>query len=110
MGVVVLAIFTVLILARRRNKKAVAPVDKDGKACYVSLHHKLMRWKSFLVKEICHELSACRPTLFSRPAPSPLLNAPGIFSVSVEEIHVATNNLGESNFIGEGTAGMNECL
>lgn len=34
------------------------------------------------------------------------MNASGIMNVSVEEIQVATNNLGESNFIGEGTAGM----
>lgn len=46
-GVVVVAVFTVLILARRRNKKAIAPVDKEGKACYVSLHHKLMKMESF---------------------------------------------------------------
>ncbi|KAI3452408.1 hypothetical protein Pfo_009073 [Paulownia fortunei] len=69
-GLLVVVIFSILILSRRR-KTPIAPVDKDA-------------WK---------------------PALSALSKESAILKVSIEEVHAATNNLLESNFIGEGTAG-----
>ncbi|KAG8384808.1 hypothetical protein BUALT_Bualt04G0156900 [Buddleja alternifolia] len=77
-GVLAVVILYIFILSRRR-KTPIAPVDKD-----VWRHQKLPAWK---------------------PALSALSKESEILKVSIEEVYAATNNLVESNFIGEGTAG-----
>ncbi|KAH6830217.1 hypothetical protein C2S53_000186 [Perilla frutescens var. hirtella] len=80
-GVMVVMIVSILVF-RCSIKKAIAPVDKDV-------------WRRPALSKF--------PSM--TPAISPLLNESGILSVLVKEVYSATNNLGESNFIGEGTAG-----
>ncbi|KAK4417747.1 Receptor-like protein kinase ANXUR2 [Sesamum alatum] len=79
-GLLVVVIVSVLIFSQRR-KMPIAPADKD----------------------------AWRPVLSNFPAWKPALSAipkeSSILKVSIEEVWAATNNLLESNLIGEGTSG-----